>query len=355
MSLLDNLPKQFDFQVSKQLMKLKEKQNLSVYIVSDTHFSDKESTVHLNYFRHCIDFCNDTTTRIRERKPDIIILLGDIFGRHKEKNLEQRESLSIFTRYFQTWSQMVNGLLFTVVGNHDIAPTLTDAEYLSQIGILKRFDEIDLPNLKIHCLNYGEAHREVSIDKSKYNVVLGHDEYIIEGHTDWFFVSKKAISLRTLTNIKGADLLISGHIHKPSKKVNTTTIDGEEIKLFYPGCALEPSRDKTMPDTTYDVLLEEIDGVVKFTRIPIKLKPREELFRELLTEKDIAEAIYEIETKENDEGNKRSIQELSSILEKINDMSLFDDTSVENQIKLMGRDNPQAVELALKTIKEVEE
>lgn len=338
----------------KQLEYILTKKDRKVLVISDLHLSDKESERHINYLQHCIDFCESISQLIIKEKPDAVILLGDIVGRHREKNFETREGLSLFTRIFMTWSHLVNGMLFSVWGNHDVSGSITDADYFTQIGVINRFDELDFGDFVIHCLDYGENKREINVDTSKYNVALGHDEYIIEGHTDWFFVSKKAVSLRSLTNLKGVDLLLSGHIHKPSKKVNKTTIDNEEIELFYLGCALEPSFDETMPDTTYNVIIESNEGVVKYRKLPIQLKPKDEVFRTMLTEKEIQSAIL-MET-EDLEGKqaKLTVDGLTNVLSQIKDMSLFDDTTVETQIRLLGSSNPRAVELALKTMSEVE-
>lgn len=323
-----------------------------ILIIGDLHVSDKPSQRHNDYFNDCIDFCNQITKTIIDKKIKILILTGDLVGRTTEKNFQTREAFVIFMTILQVWNNLTNGQVYSLRGNHDISHKLPDFEVYVKMGVIKVVDEIDLPNIRFHMLNYNEHSREINVDPNKYNVAVMHTELHVEGQTNWIFQSQEGVFLSTLENLYGIDMVIAGHIHNPSVRVTQTSIRDKSIQLFYPGCGTRPKYDKNIWNHVYGVIFEQVNGQVKISNEKYDLKPPEEFFATLITEEELRELI--LKQTEEEEKEQFDVDSLSTVMEQLTQYNLHGDTDVKQQIEIMGRENPKAVELALKTMEEVE-
>lgn len=318
-----------------------------VLIIGDLHISDKYSGRHVDYFRDCIDFLADVTEEIKKNSVTHLILTGDLVGRTTEKNFQSREALLYFMQVLQVWNQLTHNQVYACRGNHDMGQHLTDFEVVKALGYLKQADYLDLGFIRFHLLNYGDHNRSLTIDPQRYNVAVTHTELHVDGLTSWFFRSKEAVDLASLKNFSGIDLVVGGHIHRPSLRMVSTTIDGHDIQLFYPGNGTRPAYDSNLWDKCYGVLLSSDETQVSLGQVTFQLKPVEESFSS--TFDDLANS----DTEEEDQP-LYDVAQLAEILKQLNDYNLVGEGDYKTQLKRLGGLDQAAVNLALRYIEQVE-
>ena len=216
-----------------------------VAFLGDLHFYDGQTKSHEDYFtncRHCMDLY---TKELETSKPDYIVLSGDIVGL-SERVMRTRIGLSILISYLKMWSDLCNGNLYSVAGNHDYAKgeSLSDFDLLVQLGIIKRAKFIDIYGLRVHMIDYGNEREPIEFAENRHNIACMHANLQIDGMTTWFHADE-GIALSSLRNLKGVELAVCGHIHNPSPRVVTTSIEDSSINLLYLGCPTRPKRRDT--------------------------------------------------------------------------------------------------------------
>lgn len=320
---------------------------LRPFIIGDLHISDKYSGRHVDYFRDCVDFLSDVTEEIKKNNVTHLFLTGDLIGRTTEKNLQSRDSLMYFMKVLQVWNELTNGNVYSIRGNHDFSEKLTDFEMFVTLGLIKTADYVDVGAIRFHLIDYGDHERSITVDDSKYNVAIMHTNLQIEGVTTWFIGGKDGVELSSLENLYGVDLVVAGHIHTPSLRLVTTSIKDRDISLFYPGNGTRPRYEPNIWDKCYGVLFST-DGVdVQLGQVEFKLKPSHEVFRS--TYEDIREVDEVI-----DDAPLFDIEQLSEILQQLNDYNLIGEGDYKSQIIKLGGIDKEAVDLALSYIEKVE-
>lgn len=218
-------------------------------IVGDLHISSTFSGQHKNYLFDCYDAMDTILETVKKEKASAVVLLGDISGVN-EKNIRDRQVLMRFIMFLTTLNKLTNGNVFAVKGNHDCGD-FTDYDLTLGLGLIKNPQYIDYYakkpvdnsvgglEVRFHLVNYGDEHRRLHIsnpEDSASDVVLGHNEYYIEGVTNWYS-ARSDLRLNDLDNFMGVSLVVSGHIHTPSDEILYTSLkDGSSIGLFYVGC-----------------------------------------------------------------------------------------------------------------------
>ena len=314
-----------------------------VLIVPDLHISDVYSGKHKDYFGNCTECLEKITDVIKTKGITHIYCLGDLVG-IKEKNFKSRDALFYFLKVLQTWNTLVNGNVYSLVGNHDVGSAVTDFDFARSIGYIKVVPTLDIDCCRIHGLNYGEERRVIDYADDKYNIALAHANLQVEGETNWFRAGQ-GIELSTLENLHGVNIIISGHIHNPSVRMVTTSIRDTDITLFYPGNMTRPSKDNTW-DESYGVIIDIQNDNVQLETLKYELTPASELF---------AQTFDEVEDEEDVYTNVINIEELTAVLDELQQYNLCGDGDYRDQIMKLAGIDKEAADLALDYISKVEE
>ena len=261
-----------------------------ILVIGDLHLSDYYKGKHKNYLQNCFDVMDSLDKIITVRKPDAIVLLGDLVGWTKP-NIVDRERLTKFFKFFVKWGRTAK--IFAVKGNHDLNG-YPDFMMLSELNLiitsvacdgyfdLYSADNEMVPSARFHIVDYGEEHRQLNIaPQPTGNVVFGHNNFTIAGQTTWYS-GGEGIELGHLANFAEVDMVISGHIHNPSPDFcETSMLNGKNCTLFYPGCPTRPVFEKNnmynsvkLGEISYNKTTELTD----FDIIDMPLKPYEEIF-----------------------------------------------------------------------------
>lgn len=310
-----------------------------ILVIGDLHLSSKYRGSHIDYEENCMDIMVRTLSILRdEDRPVTLFLLGDVFG-VKERNITpQPRFFSKVLEFFKELNTITRGRVFSVRGNHDYGE-FPDFNIFEQLGLIKNPDHVDFrPNGsfegRFHFVNYGNEYRDLDMaGDGVSNIILGHNDFAIEGVTNWYG-SDSNIDLRKMLNFRGADLLISGHIHDPSEEVYSCNIGTDhEIDLFYPGC---PSRVSQRYDECYYVQFEFNGDGTDYNMHKYGLKPAEEIFHP---------AESEVTKEESEEEHLRSAR-LEDILLEISEKSIFSG-GLTQQIKNVPYASDEAKKIAI--------
>lgn len=270
-----------------------------VMILGDLHISDVFKGKHKDYLQNCMWVLKEITKKIEETKPSAVVLGGDLIG-WTETNIRDRQILSTFCKYLREWNDICP--VYSVRGNHDIKG-YPDFMFLSELGLIITstkcggyFDyygeeNAEKPEVRFHLVDYNDEHKSLDILDGTSNIVLGHNNYTIQGVTNWY-AEHDGIELGMLQNFGDVDMVISGHIHNPSPDfVSTQMPSGKDCMLFYTGCPTRPIKEKNMYDYCWYVFVR-YDKDLKDTNIDtemFKLLPASEIFyddAEFVEEKD---------------------------------------------------------------------
>lgn len=261
-----------------------------VMIVGDLHFSDVFTGKHKNYLENCCWVVGQITKKLEEEKPSALVLLGDLIG-WSETNIKSREVLSMFIRALKSWNRICP--VYAVRGNHDMKG-YPDFNFLEDLGMIITsaecegyFDyypteDSEIPEVRFHIVDYKQENRPLNIREGCSNIVLGHNNYTIDGVTTWYR-DHDGIELGMLRNYVGVDMVISGHIHNPSPEIYSVQMsDSQSCMLFYAGCPSRPIREGSgyAYDTCWYVFLR-YNAEEKMTDVitdEFKLRPAEEIF-----------------------------------------------------------------------------
>ena len=217
-----------------------------ILVIGDLHISDRFSGRHKDYLENCFDCLDMIEKSIVENEITHLICLGDWIGIGlAEKNLKERRTLLRLIQVLQKWNKLLNGNVYSLRGNHDIGKNMTDYDFFVTMGLLKYVPQLDIGSCRLHLFNYGEETRPIVVDNDKYNVGCFHTNLLIEGLTTWYR-GGVGVELSSLKNLYGISMAIAGHIHNPSMRLVSTSINDSDISLFYPGCPTRPRLEPNM-------------------------------------------------------------------------------------------------------------
>lgn len=318
-------------------------------ILGDLHISDRYSGKHVDYWQNCVDVLNMLTKEIESGGYTHVYLLGDLVGM-TDKNMKTRDGLLYLMRVLQHWGNIVKGNLYSVRGNHDIGGKLTDFEMFVSLGLIKTVPFVDMGCLRMHLIDYGDEHREISKNdayKNGYNIALMHYNLQVEGKTTWFRAGD-GVELSSLNNLAGVDIVVCGHIHNTAPGMVSTSIGNDTVNLFYPGCPTRPKWDKNIWNNAYGVIVTVDDDTnnVALDLHNFALKPAKEIFKTSIDEADVAEL---------EEDNGVDIGVLTSILEELSNYNIANGVlDYKGKIRQLAGLDKDAADLAIQYIETVE-
>lgn len=311
-----------------------------VLVFGDPHFSGVYQGTHIDYQKNCADVMHSILEKVRNEEDDVaVIFLGDVIG-VKERNIKDHRFLAMVFHFFKMLNELTNGDVLSVRGNHDFGE-YPDFALLESLNLIKNPDYIDfMPNgedieARFHIVNYGDEYRELDLanDESISDVILGHNDYTIEGVTDWYG-GHNVIDVKSMHNFVGAQLIISGHIHTPSPEIYETFIGSDHpISLYYPGC---PTRVSERYDDCYYVKFEYDGNGTEMSCLEFGLPPASEIFHEKV----------EVDNEEVAPEESLRNERLTDILAEIREKKIFNG-DIESQVKAVPHATEEAKELAL--------
>lgn len=258
-----------------------------ILVFGDLHLSCTYEGQHINYTLECYKNMDNIVTKVKDEKPSAVFFLGDIIGVN-ERNLRDRQFLMRVFLFFQTLNELTGGNVYSVKGNHDKGD-FSDFDFFLGVGLLKNPNYVDYYSsledynsngeealeVRFHFVNYGDESRELDMYEGEgSNIVLGHADYLIDGVTNWY-QHKGGVYLSRLSNFKGVELVVSGHIHNASTEVLSTMIGDKSIDLFYTG---SPARTAERVNDCWYVSFEYENGSTGYDANLFGLEPASMVF-----------------------------------------------------------------------------
>ena len=262
-----------------------------------------------------------------------------------EKNLKERRTLLRLIQVLQKWNKLLNGNVYSLRGNHDIGKNMTDYDFFVTMGLLKYVPQLDIGSCRLHLFNYGEETRPIVVDNDKYNVGCFHTNLLIEGLTTWYR-GGVGVELSSLKNLYGISMAIAGHIHNPSMRLVSTSINDSDISLFYPGCPTRPRLEPNMWEKCYGVVLTTNEFDTQMDVITFDLKPLEEVFTTLDEDPSIDE--------ENEETVPFDLEALNEILNELEYFNVNSGLDYDSQIRRFAGLDKVAADIALEYLERAE-
>ena len=193
---------------------------MKICILGDTHFGMRGDS--LDFHNHIEKFyTNVFFPYLKENNINTVFQMGDLFDRRKFINFN---SLYMCRKYFFDKLQENNIILFTILGNHDVAfkntlevnsPQLILRDY-DNITIFDSFQTIDFDGIPIDVIpwlcddNEDKIFEEIKSTKSQ--ICLGHFE--LQGYEmERGLYSHAGLDKQKLSKY---DLVLSGHYHHKS-------------------------------------------------------------------------------------------------------------------------------------------
>lgn len=226
-----------------------------ILLYGDIHLNSKNYGAHKDYKNESLEMFRNITKTAEEHGVTHIIGLGDFtYGRFH--TLEYRDAVE---KELERQLEITNGNRWEIKGNHDTATYgMTEYEYYLKKGMFKPAENIQIGNLNLSMVNYGE-HRKTNIiapEKNKMNVVVMHNffkfeqtlmanygsAYILDNFEPWF----------------GVDYIFGGHIHKMAVTEGSIEKDGQShnCSVMYLGCPCRPSyREGHMDEKGYYIII----------------------------------------------------------------------------------------------------
>ena len=308
-----------------------------ILFIGDLHISDAYVATHEDYWGECEQIICRITDIIRTHKITHLVLTGDLIGL-REKNFKQRECLMYFMMALRKWGELTHGNVYSLIGNHDAGGKTTDFELLENTNFIKTTrtlnqNYLDVENLRIHFINYGEEYNPLTIGSGS-NVAVTHADIQVTGKTTWWYPSQVRFELGTMSHWKGVEMVLAGHIHNPSPRIVTTDIEGKNCDLLYLGCPLRPRKGDNW-SSVYGVICETSDTATEVNILEISLP--ENVFTK--TTEDIPEDVETLEV--------TRVEELAAILNTLSKYKLNTDDDVEGQIRRFSGVDTEAMNLAL--------
>ena len=222
-----------------------------VMVIGDMHLSDSFKGSHKNYRESCIRLMALTLENVKKESPSKIVFLGDFIG-SAEKNIRTRTFFVEVIHFLQELNDITNNNVYMVLGNHDIGGSnITDVNMLIELGLLKHVSYFDMVDkdvkgndkllARFHIIDYG-AQRNVTLSMAEgdvSNVVLGHDDYAFTYNEATHYGTD--VILSNMVEWEGVELVLSGHIHKPSTEIRKGRIGDKPCSIFFLGAPSRPS------------------------------------------------------------------------------------------------------------------
>lgn len=322
-------------------------------IIGDLHLSDTHRGRHKNYLENCFDCLGDLVVFAEKRKPDFIILTGDLVG-VREKNIRARMVLLEICKILRRLQIITNDNLYVVRGNHDDG-TNPEFDFLHGLGFFKTSQDkqyIDITSddgrisSRIHLVDYGKEKEPINFchDEGVSNIVVFHNNMRVKDQTTWYFADSKGFDLDKMVNWKGCELAIGGHIHDPSPYFVSTAIEGKEISLFYVGSPTRPIYSKDIYTSCWIASLKynEEDGSTDFDTIKMELSKAEDIFY-------MDKFMEDIDDDDGAVAEKLRKEDLDSIIKDLVEYRIADGDPI-TMIKSMPNTKPRAVEYAVQYI-----
>lgn len=257
-----------------------------VLIIGDLHFSDVFTGKHKDYLTECCGVLRRLTDEIQSRQPGAVVLLGDLVG-WNETNIRHREVLSVVMKALRDWNRVCP--VYAVQGNHDMKG-YPDFLLFADMGLIRtssacmgHFDfygseSQELPEVRFHLVDYKAEDKALDLLGGTSNIVLGHNNYTINGVTTWYS-ARDGLELGMMRNFVGVDMVVSGHIHVPSPEVYATQMpDGGQCMLFYPGCPTRPIKDRYKYDTCWLLSVKYNGHDTDINPVEFELEPWDTVF-----------------------------------------------------------------------------
>lgn len=325
-----------------------------VLIVGDLHFSDIYSGKHKNYLRNCFSVLAKIRDKVYETNPAALVILGDVVGVN-EGNVRSREVLYQLCSFFQEIRKVCK--IYCVRGNHDFNGSFPEFQFLSALGIFETSTSCDgffdyfgeesqeVPEIRFHIMDYGSENMRFNIAPSPTtNIVLGHNNFTIQGLTTWYH-EHGGIELGSMENMQDIYMMISGHIHNPSPQiVMTTTISGSNCLLFYPGCPTRPSLEKGMYTSCWfmEFKYDKSLGETSYDALEFPLDPVDEVF--------YADDEFVEEKSEEDLEELRRTEALKEVLDDIIKCRMTQGDLI-TQVNVIPNASDKAKEMAIKYLR----
>ncbi len=320
-----------------------------ILIIGDLHFSDRHKGRHISYIKVCLEFMSTILKIVKDKKPQAIVILGDIVG-VREKTIRSRAVLLQLCSWFQILNELTNNNVYSLKGNHDFGQN-PEFDFLRGIGCFKTTDDVkflDIENkngsvdTRFHLVDYGCEKDPIELSIEGSNVVLCHNNIKVAGATVWY-PDCAGFDITSMTNWEGIDMIIAGHIHNPSPNFVSGMIGNKEVYLFYPGCGTRPTYEKNIYESVWFVhfFYDDVEDSVDYDAIDVALPNPEVVF---FTDSNQIEDLSEEELEE--------LVRKSNLNEFVKDLveyRIATGNPIE-QIKIMPDTKPEAVDIAIKYI-----
>ena len=189
----------------------------------------------LSNIEEVLDVSNKSSKIIKDEKPNIVILLGDLTDGHEKIHLDSLNSVSKFLDIITESSLSVNAKVFYIIGNHDLSNHslyLSDSHAFNSFKKWNNLTVIDKPKgLKtkfgnvIFCPYVPVGRFEEALDTIGRNnwinakVIFAHQEFLNANFGS--IISKKGDEWNPSN-----PMVISGHVHTNQHLQNN---------IYYPG------------------------------------------------------------------------------------------------------------------------
>lgn len=313
-------------------------------IVGDTHLSSNNYGAHRDYPKESMEYFTKISDLTEELQLTHLIGTGD-FTYGKFNKLEYREKIE---KELERQYKATNGNRYEVFGNHDSATNgMTEYEYYTRRGLLKKSSNFTVGNLNITMLDYrkdGIYNKEdmnIVTDSGQVNLVIAH-QYFKFNNTQLPNFGD-AIILDNLESMYGADYLVCGHVHHIlgfKGDIHKGEL-AKECIVHYLGCMMRPAYKEGSMDEVGNMAVITVhdDGKVEYNVHTIELWSLEESFNleAKLVEKqkkqekesrlDISDIVKQLDSHNRNIGNPEDI---------IKSMSGIDDKYKNKAIQLLN-------------------
>lgn len=311
-----------------------------ILVYGDIHLSSKNYGAHNDYPKETLDILRKITKKAEEVGATHIIGLGD-FAYGRFNTLEYREAVE---NELIKQNKICGGNRYEIKGNHDKAGYgMTEYEYYIRKGLLKPATNLDIGNVSITMVNYGE-HKEtvpnIKIEEGRTNVILAHDYFTFKDAMMPFM--GKSVELDEFERWFGVDYLISGHIHTSglydgmiTKNIDGVT-HGHRLWVEYLGSMSRPSYMNEKTDEVGHIAVLNIydDHEMEYDRQEVELLPISEAFNLTVKEKekekeaekrarvDISDIVVGLDKHERSIGNPEDIINALQVNEKYKEKAI---------------------------------
>lgn len=296
-----------------------------ILVYGDMHFDDFNSNVHVNYWETCTEIMTSILKQVEIQKPDLVVFVGDVFGVLKKSSISKHNLLTVL-QFFEMLPDtiLMEGNHIKRGGDFDIV-----TQALSNVVSCKDFGGVlDIASTDNKALtrfwfqDYGYEDYTLNTSglevesQDMYKIVLAHNDFTVSSLA--LPATPASIDLVNHSQWSDVDIILSGHIHTPSKSAVTyQNKKGNHSYFVNLGCPTRTTRQDNYDFGRY-VILQYTDGNLGFETETFELPSYDTVF----LPKDISELDELAElTKSEDEESR--MQKLKDVL------AIYRDTNVE--------------------------